>query len=142
MSVEENIAKVRRAYEAFSSGKLDALDELAVPNFVDHNPEPDQVPGLQGVKESFARFRAAVPDLQFTVQDIIGAGDKVVARAIMSGTDEGGLLPGTPGSGKRFSVEVIDILRLEGGKAVERWGIYDGVSLLQQIGAIPEPAHA
>ena len=60
----------------------------------------------------------------------------------MSGTDQGGLLPGAPASGKKFSVEVIDIVRFEGGKAVERWGIYDGVSLLQQIGAMPEPAHA
>ena len=142
MSAEENIASMRRAYEAFSSGDLDVLDELAVPGFVDHNPEPDQGPGAQGVKESFARFRTAVPDLRVTVQDIIAAGDKVVARAIMSGTDQGGMLPGAPPSGKRFSIEVIDIVRFEGGKAVERWGLHDGLGLLQQIGAIPEPAQA
>jgi len=142
MSAEENIAHVRRFYEAVSSGNLDVLDELGAPDFVDHNPEPDQGPGLGGVKDSFTKFRAAVPDLQVTVADIIGAGDKVVARAVMSGTDQGGLLPGAPASGKKFSVEVIDIVRFEGGKAVERWGLYDGVSLLQQIGAMPEPAHA
>ena len=140
MSTEENIAAVRRVYEAFSTGKLELLDEVMAADCIDHNPEPGQGPGLEGIKESFVRFRAAVPDLRFTIEDIMAAGDKVVARATIAGTDEGGLLPGSPPTGKAFSVALIDIVRFAGGKAVERWGLYDGVSFLQQLGAMPEMA--
>lgn len=68
--------------------------------------------------------------------------DKVVARATVTGTDEGGVLPGAPPTGKTFSVPLIDIFRFSGGKAVERWGLFDGIGFLQQLGALPEMAEA
>jgi predicted ester cyclase len=38
------------------------------------------------------------------------------------------------------SVEIksLDIIRVEGGKVAEHWGLTDVMSLMQQIGAIPE----
>jgi hypothetical protein len=34
-------------------GNLDELDELMVPGFIDHDPEPDQPPGAEGVRAAF-----------------------------------------------------------------------------------------
>ena len=33
----------------------------------------------------------------------------------------------------------VTISRIEGGKIVEDWDIYDALGMMQQIGAIPEP---
>jgi predicted ester cyclase len=142
MSEAQNIATIRRAYEAFSTGDLDALDDLIVADVVDHSPAPDQGPGLPGVKAMLAEFRAAVPDVRFTVEDMMAAGDRVVTRATVSGTDEGGLLPGRPPTGRSFAVQLIDIVRFADGKAVERWGIMDDLAMMAQLGAIPELAPA
>lgn len=137
MSGEDNVATLRRIYDLFNSGDLDSLDEFVAPEIVDHNPDPGQAPGLQGVKEMFKEFRAAVPDLRVSAEEIFASGDKVVARGTISGTDLGGLLPDPPPTAKSFSVDLIDIVRFEGGKAVERWGHFNTFSLMQQLGAIP-----
>jgi len=42
-------------------------------------------------------------------------------------------------TGKHMTQTGIDILRIVGGKVVERWGEFDNLGLLQQLGAIPSP---
>jgi predicted ester cyclase len=44
-----------------------------------------------------------------------------------------------PGSGKLVEIGGIDILRMVNDKAVERWGYFDDVKLMQQLGAMPGP---
>ena len=43
-----------------------------------------------------------------------------------------------PPTGKQISVEGIDIVRMSGGKAVEHWGLLDALTMMQQLGAIPQ----
>ncbi len=137
MSTQENKAIAHRVYEIFSSGNLDTLDEIFDRNFVDHNPQPEQEPGLQGLKRMFARVREAFPDLQFTVDDLISDGDKITARLTMSGTHKG-VYKRIPATGEQISIPVIDILRIADSKVVERWGLEDELACLQQLaGAVP-----
>jgi len=63
-------------------------------------------------------------------------GDKVWARAVLSGRHEGEFM-GVQPTGHRVEFEVIDIARFENGKGVEHWGVSDAMSLMHQIGAIP-----
>jgi predicted ester cyclase len=44
-----------------------------------------------------------------------------------------------PGSRKTVEIGGIDILRIVNGKAAERWGYFDDVKLMQQIGDLPGP---
>jgi steroid delta-isomerase-like uncharacterized protein len=138
MAAEDNKAIVRRFYEeVLNQGNLAMSDELVAADFVDHQPFPGQGPGLAGLKESLGAFRAAFPDLQYTIEDLIAEGDKVVVRATMRGTNEGSLF-GLPASGKQVTVGDIDIVRIAGGKMVEGWGITDRLSMMQQLGVIPQ----
>jgi predicted ester cyclase len=133
---EDLKALARRAYAIMGGGDLDELDELMVPGFIDHDPEPDQAPGAEGVKAAFRRMRSAFPDLKLTPEAIYTDGDTVIARVRVTGTHNGeyfGILP----TGKRIDVAVIDITRIEGGRAVERWGVVDGFKLMQQLGQVP-----
>jgi len=142
MSTEENKAVARRAYDAFNqglrTGNLAALDEVIAANMVDHNPAPGQGPGLEGAKQVFTQFFAAFPDLQFTVEDMIAEGDKVASRITARGTHKGDF-QGIPATGKQVMQTGIDILRIAGGKIVERWGEFDNLGLLQQLGVVPPP---
>lgn len=81
-------------------------------------------------------MHAGFPDLQCRVEDMTADGDKVWARAVLSGTHEGEFMGVAP-TGNRVEFEVIDISRFENGKGVEHWGISDAMSLMRQIGAIP-----
>jgi predicted ester cyclase len=133
---EELKALARRAYAIMGGGDLDELDELMVPGFIDHDPEPDQAPGAEGVKEAFRRIRSGFPDLKLTPEAIYTDGDTVIARVRVTGTHNGEF-SGIPPTGKTIDTAVIDIVRVEDGKAVERWGIFDVVKLMQQLGQFP-----
>jgi predicted ester cyclase len=39
---------------------------------------------------------------------------------------------------KTVEFESVDIIRVEDGKVLEHWGVTDTMSLMQQLGAIPE----
>jgi predicted ester cyclase len=50
---------------------------------------------------------------------------------------------GMPATGKAIDVKLIDIIRFgDDGLAVEHWGVIDMLTMMQQLGAIPEGAPA
>jgi steroid delta-isomerase-like uncharacterized protein len=141
MAADENKAILRRVYQAFSSGDLAALDGLFAADFVDHTALPGQAPGLAGTKQTIALFRAAFPDMQLAVEDLVAEGDRVAARVSMRGTHRGALLGIAP-TGKRVAMAGMDLVRFAGGRIVERRGQEDMLGLMQQLGAIPAPGQA
>lgn len=52
MSAEQNI-KIQQRWgeEVASQGKLEVLDEILADDFADHDPAPDQGPGVEGLKD-------------------------------------------------------------------------------------------
>src|SRR5438552_10513018 len=142
MSLEENKAIAKRVYSTFTEAirtrNMNLLDQVLTPNGIDHNPAPGQGPGIEGVKQTFAGFSIAFPDLEFAVEDQIAEGDKVVSRVKTQGTHKGEFM-GIGPTGKRVTATGIDIVRIANGKVVERWGEFDNMAILQQIGALPGP---
>ena len=125
--------------EALNQGNISLIDELVAPNFVEHEELPPGAPaGREGVKHMFTGIRAAFPNLNVTIDDIIAEGDKVVVRSTWSGTHQGEFM-GIPATGKRVSFAVFDIVRYANGKMVEHWGQMDNLSMLQQLGVVPGP---
>ena len=119
--------------DVINKHNVDAIDDYAAKNIKDHNPDPGQKPGAAGLKESFAEFFKAFPDAHIQADFILEEGDKVVARVTMTGTQKGEFM-GMPASKKRFKISGIDIVRIQNGKAVERWGNFDMAAMMQQVG--------
>ena len=138
MSVEENKALARRVMaDLVNTGNMTLVDELVAPDFVRHDlgGGPDIV-GPEGVKLFIAALRAAFPDIQMTIEDIIAEGDKLVVRYTAGGTHSGefqGIAP----TGRKVTWAGINIYRREGGKVVETWQLRDGLGLMQQLGVVP-----
>jgi steroid delta-isomerase-like uncharacterized protein len=138
LSTEDNKAKTRRFMdEAFNKGNMKVADELLSPNIVEHNPFPGQEPGVQGFKKGLTELRQAFPDLHITVDDMLADGDKVIIRSTMTGTHKGSFM-NMPATGKQIKVEGIDIVRIKDGQAVDHWGITDIMTMMQQLGAVPQ----
>ena len=62
----------------------------------------------------------------------------MVSRVKTQGTHKGEFM-GIGPTGKRVTATGIDIVRIANGKIVERWGEFDNMAILQQIGALPGP---
>lgn len=133
--MEKNKAVVKRYIDEVVNGRnLSVAEELIAPGWVDHFAGENQKPGLEGFKQAFLGFREAFPDVGFALEDIIAEGDKVVYRGTASGTHNGTFL-GIPATGRSFSAAEVHIVRVVDGKIVERWGLFDMASMLQQLGA-------
>jgi steroid delta-isomerase-like uncharacterized protein len=138
MGIEENKEVARRYYEAvLNDGDLAALDELAVPDYEEHEPLPGQGTGRAGLEDRVRMLRAAFAP-HFTIHDVIAEGDRVVVRWTHDGTHVGEFM-GMPPSGRSFSIAGIDVHRIRDGKLAEHWHVVDQLSMLQQLGVIPAP---
>lgn len=125
-------AIVKRLYAEFlNGGDASAADQLVSPDFSGPAGE-----GPEGFKSTVLPLRRAFPDLQFTIQDMVTEGSRVVVRWTWQGTHRGPFA-GTAPTGRLVSNDGIAIYRIEGGKIAEAWSQMDRLGVLQQIGVVP-----
>lgn len=137
--VGNNHEKIVRQYfsEAWNQGRLEVLDQLLAPQYVNHTPStPNPPPGPGGLKPIITAFRRAFPDLHFEIKDLIANDSMVVARVIMTGTQRDSLFR-LPPTGKTVSVNQINIEKIRNGQIVEHWRVTDELSLMRQLGFVP-----
>ena len=138
MSTEENERIVRRYIEeAWNRGNVSVVDELMAPGYKRHvNGCPTPLT-RDAHKQRLLRIRRALPDVRLTIEDLIAAGDRVVSRLTLRGTQHETFM-GIPPTGRRVTITGIDIARLSDGRIVEQWAEMDTLGLIQQLGALPQ----
>jgi predicted ester cyclase len=95
------------------------------------------------VAEPVSRWRTAFSDFRIVVDDVIAEADRVVTVETMSGTHDGvnqsRIGPIAP-TGRRVSWLRIAIRFLKDGRFADGFWQEDDVGLLQQLGALADPA--
>ena len=138
MSIEENKDIAGRAVEAINAGDFSLLESLVAADGVDHAVPPNMPPTRDTAIQFLTMFRAAFPDLHYTLEDVIAEGDQVVQRSTARGTMKGEFL-GMPATGKSAAWTEVHIVRIKDGKIVEHWASVDQLGMLQQLGLAPAP---
>ncbi len=124
--------------EILNQGKLQLVDELYAPEYIERLPQPGMAPTREGFKQFVTSLRTAFPDLHYTIDDSIEAGDRFVTRLTASGTMRGEFA-GMPATGKRATWTEIHIMRITNEHVVEHWGLIQELGMLVQLGVIPTP---
>ncbi len=140
--MSENVAKARRLWEEmFPAMDLNGVAEIVAADGVDHTARPGEQQGVEGVRNTMRFLDAAFSDQRFDVHQTVEEGDTVVVHFTHSGRHTGALMGLAP-TNRTFSYQHIHILRFEGGKVVELWGVHDHLSFMQQLDALPSPLHS
>jgi len=134
MSIEQNKAIARRFAQSSVSSDQGPLKELLAPDFVAHQPSGKQ--DREEFLQHLNAFLVAFSDSQFTVEEQIAEGDTVVNRTTWQGIHSGNF-QGLPATGKEVAIRAILIERIRDGQIVEHRGLFDQLSLMQQLGLIP-----
>ena len=135
MAATDNEARFRRLIdEGFTHGDMGVVDELMVPDCVEH--QRGNASGTDGAKDVIRTLHRWMSEFTLTIEDLTAVGDMVWSRNRARGVNTGPVM-GNPPTGRRVEVDVIDIVRFEGGRIVEHWGIADQMGLMLQVGAIP-----
>jgi steroid delta-isomerase-like uncharacterized protein len=140
---DTNETVIRRFIEgAFNGRDLDVLDEIVAEEFTNHDPPFPGLPaGREGLKQAFAGFWSAFPDIRATTVHLVADEAKVASMVSLHGTHEGDLM-GLPATAREVNVRVIEIFRVAGGQIAERWGVVDRTALMTQLGAVPAATEA
>jgi predicted SnoaL-like aldol condensation-catalyzing enzyme len=108
MTTDDNkVIVLRFIKEVLGSGNIDLIDELLAPDYV--NPSMG-VTSREGFKAVISGLKAAAPERDFEIADVVAEGDSVVFRGNMNVT---------LASGKKVSARVITYYRLAMGKIME-----------------------
>ncbi len=136
MSLEQNKAILNRYMEAVNNHTVTDVIDLFADDFTDSSAPLGMPNGKEGFLMAHQILEAAFPDVRFTVDKVVADGDKIGVVATGSGTNTGSFF-GIPATGKTVKWWGVRILRIQNGKIVEAWGLFDQMGILQQMGIIP-----
>lgn len=137
MTQTNNERIIKRYFEeVWNNGKLDVLDEIISPEYINHNPGIVNPPlGPEGLKPIVAAIRRAFPDLKYTIENMIVSDTQVAVHTTMHGTHTGDFFGIAP-TNKTITVSQMQIERIVNNKIVEHWRVTDELTLLKQLDQI------
>ena len=141
MSIAENKAVIQRIYDHWNQGGAISSEKFLAPDFVNHAVPPGVPSGPESFKWLDTVYRAAFPDTQDTLEELLADGDKVIGCVLHQATHQGTYF-GIPPTGKRVRYTSTFIWRIADGRIAELWGDTDRLGLLQQLGVILQPGTA
>lgn len=129
----------RVATDIWNAGDLSTVDEVMAGDGRFYGPHmPDGEGSREHWRHAIAMYRRAFPDLRVTYEELICAGDTVVGRWSVTGTQTGDL-PGLPATGRPIALSGITIYRVVDGKILEAWEQIDLLSMWKQLGVVRLP---
>jgi steroid delta-isomerase-like uncharacterized protein len=120
-------------YRVYNEGDYSLWNDVVAEDYsavVNGAPIPNREVGLGFVK----MFRDAFPDLHYTVDQAVEAGNLVTTRWTARGTHQG-LFLGRGATGKPVAMIGITLFELDGGKIRKLWNVWDVAGLLRQFDA-------
>ena len=137
--LEANKALVRRSLEdIYNGGNVAAIPEVFSEDFVGWDPTfPNgELRGHAGIRGNVERGHQSFSGWRFAIEDMIAEGDKVLVRIVMYAQHTSPFL-GRPASGANLEVSGMTLNRIADGRIVERWGNWNTIGMLQQMGMLP-----
>lgn len=135
---EDIIGFVRELVDAWNTHDLERALAFYSPGYegVDVGQASPQR-GLEGVRQTMARYWSAFPDLHFTGDETIIEGNRIALAWTARGTHQGTLM-NIPATGRSILVPGVSLLTIEGGKITRGLYIWDVAGLLRAIGLLPD----
>jgi steroid delta-isomerase-like uncharacterized protein len=134
MSAAQNRELVRRwIEEGWNAGDNErVMREVFAEDWIDGD-DPAAPQGWQGVRAFVETYRAALPDVQIEIHQVVADDEFVAFRWSARGTHRGPLL-GVAASGRRVSVTGHTLHRVVVGRFQESWVQVDALGLAEQLG--------
>jgi predicted ester cyclase len=132
--LEKNKELARQFFEQiWNQGDESAIDRFIAEDAAGNDPKFGV--GRESFRLQWRKWRAAFPDINFAVEEIVAEGDTVVTRWRLTGTHLGEYL-GKEATGNKVDVDGVSIDRIKGGMVVSGFDAWDSLGFREQIGLI------
>ncbi|MGH9847095.1 MAG: ester cyclase [Blastocatellia bacterium] len=132
---ELKVVAERWMEEIWRKRDLTKFDEIHSLNFMDKS-SAGRATTREAFKKGIIELYEAFPDWEAIIDDLVvdPTTNKVAVRWTATGAHRAAFMGIAP-TNKRITFNGIEIVRVEGGQIVERWGEWNGIELLRQLGA-------
>lgn len=129
MAASDNMALVQRLFEeVWNRGEEDVLDELLIsPSHETSGPQD-----TTQLRLTLRMLRAALPDWQVTVEEIVAMPDRVFTRWHATGTHGGPFMSLAP-TGRRVTATGVSMFHIARGRIQDARVQRDSASMFQQV---------
>jgi steroid delta-isomerase-like uncharacterized protein len=127
--------------QMWNSGKSELAAEVFTNTVEYRQPGQKTLHGLHEVTDWISNVHTAFPDFRLEITRTIAEGDHLVHCWRTTATHRGQFL-GAPPTGKRVDVQGVTVSRMTGGRIQEATILYDRLSFLEQVGAVPSSERA
>ena len=129
---------VRDLFErVMNAGEVALVDELAHPEFVNHEAEPERRHGPGAWAATRNHLRSAFGDVTYEILHVLADGDLAAVHLMMRGTHEGGIPPGVPATHRPFEARHVHMFRFaDDGRVTEHWAVRDDLGAMRQVGLL------
>ncbi|MCR2807565.1 ester cyclase [Paenibacillus soyae] len=125
---QNNVETVNQFIESFwNQSEFDSVDRFLSDDYRELSYQ-----SKEGLKRFAATILEAFPDKRYTVEEIIGQGEKVLVRMTVRGTHQG-VFFGTAPTGNTIDVTLYRQYRVVDGRIAEHRGWIDMVTMWSQI---------
>ena len=135
--VEKNIKMYSETWdEIINTGNLDLINDTNFTENITLVMSPENIVGLEGFKDYYSNFVTGFSDVEFTMVDVFGQGDKLVKHWRFKGNHSGDFF-GIPATGKLIDVEGTTLVKMKDGKIAQEQDFMDNVVFMGQLGIDP-----
>ena len=135
----DHAATARRAYGLLNDGDIDGFGDMLADDFVEHEQTPGLAPTKDGVLDFFRIQRAAFPDMRMDPEDVPGRR----RQGRRAGEDDRNAQGPSSWAGPRPGRASTCSSSTSSGSAMtvsraSHWGVFDLMTMMQQLGAVPD----
>jgi predicted ester cyclase len=138
LTEEEAKALLDIVLEIWNDGNLALVEDVFATEIVAHTSTfPEDIVGLEGIKNWIIFARTAFPDIYMTFDEVIVKGDKIVTRFTVTGTNTGPMSMPTgdlPPTGKKVRFTGLGIDQVQDGKITKELVVYNVLDMMLQLG--------
>ncbi len=137
--VDKNIKMYSSTWdEIINNGKLELFNETNFTKDITLLMSPENVFGIDNVKDFYANYLTGFSDVEFTIVDLFGQDDKLVKHWNFKGTHTGDFF-GIPATGKSVNIDGTTLVKMKDGKIAVEQDFMDNMMFMQQLGLLSSP---
>jgi ketosteroid isomerase-like protein len=141
---EDSASVIQRLFDGFNAKDYDGIVALAADDFeLIDCASGEKYSGPEGARQNAERWLIPFPDAKVELLNIVSSGDWAVAEAVGRGTHSGPMqtpMGEVAPTGRPMELHFCSIIKVRDGKIVEERDYYDAMTIVNQLGLMPEPA--
>ena len=138
-NIEKDIKMYSEVWDSvINKGEINKINSSNFDKDITLVTSPENIVGIEGFKAYYQNFLTGFSDIEFTIKDVFGQGDKIVKHWNFKGKHTGEFF-GIPATEKMVDVEGVTLVKMKNGKIQKEQDFMDNMEFLGQLGLISDP---